>query len=188
VLALAWFACSAADDPEYYFPATEPEPIPLTYSADGVDGADVEAACLAWWPEGVSCSPADEGEVADLRVSRGSGCPTIDGGEHMAGHHESDGAAGTITVYPECLDDRSLVVPVVAHEVGHALGVYWHVWPDCSTVEDRPEGTPLACGSPALMGEHLADLPSMTVPDHEAWLSRNRLIAVDASAPGTVAQ
>jgi hypothetical protein len=149
--------------------------VPLTYAVTGLAAAEVEAACDAWWPEGVSCSEA--GVHPDLRITAVPACREDEDGE-VLGWHAPRGEAGRITVYLGCFDGDDDVAAVLAHEIGHALGIWWHVPEDCDDAGEP--GTPAVCG-PALMNPYGTDIGAMTVADHHAWLARNPFLGVDAA-------
>lgn len=161
---------------EYYVPQEPAAPLPLSYAATGLDPEVVEAGCDAWWPEGVVCHEADD---ADLRITAVGGCREDEDGE-VLGWHAPRGEPGRITLYLGCFERDDDVAMVVAHEVGHALGIGWHVAADCADAADGDASTPAVCG-PALMNAVGTDVAAMTVADHDAFLARNAFLGVEAA-------
>lgn len=162
---------------EYYSPGTLADPVHLYFDSPGIPDDQVIEACDYWAAEGISCSPTTYDP--DFWINTVEGCPDHNG-KTLLGKHHGDEPAGHITIYPGCFSDEPMPL-VLAHEIGHAVGIYFHVWPDCETVEERePKLGPPIC-DPAIMNEYInPDVLTMTINDHHAFISRN---VVDSILP-----
>lgn len=154
-------------------PTAAPEPLLLTVWAPPAYEADVLTGCAVWGLEGVVCEAAPR-ETADVFVEVDE---TPCGAVH--GRASDD---GELRVYVDCIDSDRLLWSIVAHEIGHQLGIFAHVWPDCETIDDRDPRAPPACG-PAVMNPYdTAELARLTVADHDAFVARNPCLGFEGCA------
>ena len=118
----------------------------LTSQDARISDVDILRGCAYWRPVGVECLT---GSGRGIRVGVDDGdCP-------MWGRHALAWAsAGWITVRLDCLDDGDLV-PVLAHEIGHHLGMWGHT----------ENGL-------ALMNSTFTPLPTITIYDKELYDAR----------------
>ena len=184
-------ACAEEMEPEYY--EGEPEQY---YQLDlwvedhpDIDPEIVRLGCEAWAPEGLMCDLVEAPEEADLvvEVDTSEVCEIQDHSLFRETYFLGEKTQEGLTVlHLACLQDTDtasqddILRAVSAHEVGHQVGIYFHVWPDCRTVDERDPGEagPPLCG-PAIMNTEVnLDLFRMTVPDHQAWMSRNTTLSV----------
>ena len=141
-------------------------------------------ACESWRPEGVLSALVDDPHSALIRVRPSEGeCVENEDGSYPLGRAW---VGGEIALEIECLrrfggtpPARSALWPVIAHEVGHQLGIWTHVPVDCDGPEvmTHPEGGPV-CGV-ALMNPMVhRGLDGITVIDHYAYDLRNEDLSV----------
>ncbi|HTK60126.1 MAG TPA: hypothetical protein VL283_02880 [Candidatus Baltobacteraceae bacterium] len=148
-------------------------------------------ACESWYPEGVLCALAPSSEEALIRIHAFEGaCVEIEGqeGAYPLGHAVG---GGDITLEIECMRKfggtpiaERVLWPVVAHEVGHELGIWDHVPTDCGDPEVlmHPEGGPV-CGT-ALMNPMIHyGLEGILIEDHYAFDLRDEDWSVLRLAP-----
>ena len=118
-------------------------------------------ACAFWAPEGVVCASAETEATADVRVRADSrSCEVAGDGTYPLAYTQGD----TIGVILACFRregggtiDPTTFMVAMAHELGHSLGIRYHI--------DPAEGG-------ALMNPMLHKrLRGITVLDHEAYLS-----------------
>lgn len=161
---------------------------------DAIPAETVREACEAWRPEGVLCELADAPDAADIRVyADDADCVQGDGGLYPLGWAQE---GGEIRLFVDCLHRfggtpiaRDLLYPVVAHEVGHQLGLWTHVPAKCDPTPDDPAAQRLIdlgiCGT-ALMNPIVhKGMIGITVLDHEAYAIRDKDHAVLKAADGT---
>ena len=132
-------------------------------------------ACEAWYPEGVLCELAPSSEEALIRIRPLTGaCEKTEDGSYVLGIAWE---GGEIALVIECLRKFGgtpigvdILWPVIAHEVGHQLGIWTHVDPEKGF---------------ALMNPKVHEgLFGITPLDHEAFLARDEDHGVLRSAPG----
>jgi hypothetical protein len=138
------------------------------------DAAFAAEACEAWRPEGIVCEAAASRYEALIRIHAYAGaCEERDDGTYVLAYAVE---GGDITLMIECLRkfggtpiDPDLLWPTIAHEVGHELGIWWHVDPKAGI---------------ALMNPMVHDgLYGITELDHEAYLMRDKDGSVIGAAP-----
>jgi len=172
-LCVAALALGACGDDDYDLYEHEPDSFQtVTVWVDPHPEVSPELArqaCEAWRPEGVLCELAaapTEG-LARIHVYEGA-CEKNEDGSYTLGWARQ---GGDITLMIECLHrfggmpiDEDLLSPVIAHEIGHELGIWMHVPPE--------DGV-------ALMNPKIHDgLYGITLLDHEAYLMRDEDAAI----------
>ena len=175
-------ACLAAcgDDTDYDLYDDDPAEIgTVTVWADphpDVDPMFAAAACEAWRPEGIACMSVGSSQEALIRIHSYTGaCEKEDDGSYVLAYAVE---GGDITLIIECLRlfggtpiHEDLLWPTIAHEIGHELGIWWHVDPMAGM---------------ALMNPMVhRGLYGITELDHEAFLMRDTDHSVVRSAPRT---
>jgi hypothetical protein len=147
------------------------------------------AACEAWRPEGVLCRLVDDPQEALIRIRAFTGaCEELEDGNYPLGHARF---GGEITLEIECLrrfggtpPSEDVLSPTIAHEVGHVLGIWTHVPPDCGErdVPVHPEGGPV-CGVAVMNPMIRHGLFGITRIDHYAYALRDEDLSVLRLAP-----
>jgi len=146
-------------------------------------------ACEAWRPEGVRCEIASSRSDALVRVHAYEGpCMELDDGTYPLGHAS---VGGDVVLEIACLKkfggaeiSGRVLRPVIAHEVGHELGIWTHVPAACGgkDVMEHPEYGPV-CGD-ALMNPMIHyGLYGITILDHAAYELRDTDHSVLRFAP-----
>jgi hypothetical protein len=194
VLLLAAAALGACGDDAFDLYESEPASFQtVTVWVDphpDVPAETARQACEAWYPEGVMCELAPSSEEALIRIHAFTGpCMELEMEDTYPLGHASVG--GDITLEIECMRKfggtpiaERVLWPVIAHEVGHELGIWTHVPTDCGDPEvmEHPEGGPV-CGQ-ALMNPMIHyGLKGILIEDHYAFELRDEDFSVLHLAP-----
>jgi hypothetical protein len=143
----------------------------------------IKQGCETWLVEGIQCELQNRVEDAEVRISAGkSDCKGDANGKVVIGTAFGD---GRILLYVDCIGVKGRndlpaahlnhTDPVfesyrqlVAHEVGHQLGIWAHVPYECDGMEQYHDiGTPI-CGR-ATMNPLIGGFAHLTVWDHLAY-------------------
>lgn len=119
--------------------------------------------CLMWRAQGISCRIVPDGQKADMSIVVSDiECKPLENGDIILGRAKWD--QHVITIYRNCIqkgveqrtqeDDDALYVAVVAHEIGHQLGIWEHIPEDCSEPHLKDPVGGAICGF-ALMNPHV---------------------------------
>lgn len=178
---LAWTLClcAACGDDAYDLYEGEPDAFrTVTVWTDphpDVPAETARMACEAWRPEGVLCAAAPVSSEALIRIHAYEGpCEKREDGTYALG---SATVGGDITLMIGCLRKfggtpvgEDVLWPTVSHEVGHQLGIWFHVSPEDGVALMNP-----------MMHEGLYGI---TLLDHQAFGMRDADRAVLRLAPG----
>jgi len=146
-------------------------------------------ACESWRPEGVLCEIVADPMMALVRIRSSIGpCEKLKDGTYPLGRAYG---GGDITLEIECLRKyggapiaERVLWPVIAHEVGHELGIWIHVPTGCDgpDVMEHPEVGPV-CGTALMNPEAHFGLKGITTIDHGAYGLREEDHSVLRIAP-----
>ncbi len=146
-----------------------------------LDPERLMAGCRMWGNTGLICARADHEAGAEIRVlATHDGCPS-NGGRVVLGL--ADRSRRTIEIMVDCgpelrLDAEQLML-IFLHEVGHAVGMWFHVPPDCSLADaaTAPNGEK-ACGQALMNAYHDSAVRTVMRPDEVAFMLRSEIGAV----------
>ncbi len=170
------------DEPRYSL-SLHLGPSPLLDREDSLRGCD------EWLPKGVICRTVKAGERADIEVSiDDSPCvPGKDGMYTLAlAYHD-----GRIVFMEKCFKthdgyDRKKFRAVMTHEIGHQVGIWKHVPPECSAEALRHPNGSQVCGSAVMNALMHEDITFVTVIDGLAFDLRSE--DINALSPLNVAR
>ena len=187
-------AACADNDPGTYEDAAPPDRTAHIWvdADDAIPPDTVLEACEAWRSEGVLCEFAEDPSEADIHfIVDDSPCVGDETGFYPLGRSSP---GGDVLLFTACLHqfggdpiDRDLLFPVVAHEVGHELGLWFHVPEDCDVLPEDANSQVLfyfgICGKALMNPITHRGLLGITDLDHAAFGFRDEDNSVLKVAP-----
>ena len=174
---------SCASIPRYVDPVARGDPrfLVRVWVEPGLSADDARAGCEIWREKGVACRMVDEPEDADIRVSADPR-PCVaneDGRRTLAEAWQG----GRVVFYTACFAseggfDRHQFRAVMGHEVGHEIGIWEHVPPECDDHALRHPGGARVCGRALMIPLYDKDVSFMTPVDGLAFDVRDPMISV----------
>ena len=136
-----------------------------------LDEEKVWEACLQWMPKGVICDLVDSPSQADVTIQASDKpCDKNEDGLYTIGWASSNGVTGHVTLMAACPGwDDSQVIGVLTHEIGHVIGIWKHIPPNCDEPHlTHPNGQDI-CGTAIMNPVHKPGLDYTTLIDGLAF-------------------
>lgn len=136
-----------------------------------LDEEKVWEACLQWMPKGVICDQVSDRKLADVVIeATDKACETNSDGTYTIGWASSNGVTGHITIMAACpgWDDNQLI-GVLAHELGHVIGIWKHVPKSCDEEHLTHPNGEAVCGIATMNPIHNEGLDYTTLIDGLAF-------------------
>lgn len=148
----------------------------FTGSHSLLDEEKVWEACLQWMPKGVICDLVTDRQQADVTIdATDEKCDVKSDGTYTIGWASSNGVNGRITIMAACPGwNDSQLIGVLAHELGHVIGIWKHVPLDCDEPHLTHSNGQAVCGVATMNPMHNNGLYYTTPIDGLAFDLRDR--------------